>query len=125
MTHVESVTPAISVLMPSYNVEAYISEAIESVLRQTFADFEFVIMDDGSEDETPKIIQAYAKQDPRIRYFQRTHEGYVAMLRYGLLECRGALIARMDSDDISLPGRLEKQVAFLDSHPDHVFPSAR
>ena len=121
----ESVTPAISVLMPSYNVEAYISEAIESVLRQTFADFEFVIMDDGSEDETPKIIQAYAKQDPRIRYFQRTHEGYVAMLRYGLLECRGALIARMDSDDIAMPHRFAKQIDYLRKHPECVAVGSR
>src|SRR6266545_4880452 len=94
-----SQTPTISVLMPSDNVESYIHDAIESVLRQTVPDFEFVIVDDGSTDETVEIIRAYAKQDPRIRFFPQTHYGYVTMLRMGLKECRGQYIARMDSDD--------------------------
>src|ERR1051326_1630102 len=98
--------------MPVYNAEQYVSEAIESILRQTVDDFEFVIIDDGSTDESVKIVQAYAKQDPRIRFWPKEHEGYVKMLRVGLEECRSPLIARMASDDIALPHWFAKQINY-------------
>jgi glycosyltransferase involved in cell wall biosynthesis len=106
--------------MPAYNVARYIDDAIESILRQTFSDFEFLIIDDGSTDNTVRAIQKHAQQDSRIRFFPMKHEGYVAMLRFGLSQARGSLIARMDSDDVSLPDRFARQVEYLKSHPDCV-----
>lgn len=110
--------PRVSVLMATYNVEKYVAESIESVLNQTFADFEFIIIDDST-DNTPNIIEKYAKQDPRIKFIHNKEKsGLVASLNYGLGLCRGEYIARMDGDDISLPRRLEKQVEYMASHLD-------
>lgn len=109
--------PKISVIMPAYNAEKYIKEAIDSILSQTFGDFEFIIIDDGSTDNTCAIIESYS--DSRIRFFRNEKNmGVAATLNRGLDLARGEYIARMDSDDISLPQRFEKQVAFMDSHPD-------
>ena len=111
--------PRVSVLMPAYNVEKYVGEAIESVLNQTFTDFEFIIINDGSTDNTAKIIADYAKKDKRIRFVNhRKNQGLIAVLNEGLDLCRGEYIARMDSDDISLPERFAKQIAYLDAHPE-------
>src|SRR5262245_7131674 len=104
--------PAVSVVMPVYNTERYLSTAIESVLAQTFTDFEFIILDDGSTDASVHIIRQYAENDERIRFFPLEHRGYVSLLRRGLNHARGEFVARMDSDDISLPNRFEMQVAF-------------
>lgn len=109
--------PAVSVLMPVYNGERFLVEAIESILGQTFADFEFVIVDDGSTDSSPAILADYASRDLRIRVLSQANTGIVAALNRGLAECRAPLVARMDADDISLPTRLERQVAFLAVHP--------
>jgi glycosyltransferase involved in cell wall biosynthesis len=107
--------PKISVVMPAYNAEKYIGEAIESILNQTFSDFEFIIIDDGSSDGTVEVVKSYT--DPRIRFYQNEHNmGVAATLNRGLDLATGEYIARMDSDDISLPGRFEKQVAYLDGH---------
>jgi len=112
-------TPRISVLMPAYNVEKYVGEAIESILNQTFTDFEFIIINDGSTDNTAKIIQEYAKQDKRIRFIDnKKNQGLIAVLNQGLDLCTGEYIARMDSDDISLPERFEKQIKYMDEHPE-------
>jgi glycosyltransferase involved in cell wall biosynthesis len=111
--------------MPSYNSEAYVHEAIESILRQTVGDFEFVIVDDGSTDETARIVEAYAKQDKRIRFFPLEHQGYVKMLRLGLEKCRAPFVARMDSDDISMPHRFAKQLDYLRKHPECVCIGSR
>lgn len=110
-------TPAVSVLMPVYNGERFLAEAIDSILGQTFTDFEFVIVDDGSTDASPAILADYASRDPRIRVLTQANAGIVAALNRGLAECRAPLVARMDADDISLPTRLERQVAFLGGHP--------
>lgn len=111
--------PKISAIMPAYNAEKYIGEAIESILNQTFADFEFIIIDDGSTDGTKKIIKEY--DDPRIVLLENEkNSGIVVALNKGLDAAKGEYIARMDSDDISLPERFEKQVAFLESHPETV-----
>jgi glycosyltransferase involved in cell wall biosynthesis len=112
-------TPRISVIFPAYNAEAYIAEAIESILNQTFTDFELIILNDGSTDSTPDIIKKYADSDRRIVFVDnKKNRGLIAVLNQGLDMARGEYIARMDSDDISLPARFEKQVAYLDQNPD-------
>jgi glycosyltransferase involved in cell wall biosynthesis len=108
--------PAVSVLLPVHNGEKYLDQAIESILSQTFQDLELLVADDGSEDRTWQIASGY--KDPRIRLFQNeSNLGIAETLQGMILESRGKYIARMDADDISLPKRLEKQVAFLESHP--------
>lgn len=106
----------VSVVMATYNAKGYLREAIESVLNQTFKDFEFVIIDDGSTDETIDIIKSY--KDPRIRLYKKNHRGLIASLNEGIKLARGEYIARMDADDISEPERFERQVGFLGDHPE-------
>ena len=111
--------PRISVVMPAYNSEKYISEAIESILNQTFTDFEFIILNDGSTDNTAKIISEYAGKDKRIKFVNNEqNKGLVGVLNEGLDLANGEYIARMDSDDISLPMRFEKQIKYMDEHPE-------
>lgn len=110
-------TPAITVLMPAYNAGSYIREAIDSVLQQTFTDFEFLIIDDGSKDNTPNILKEYS--DPRIRIISRPNKGLIASLNEGLQEARASLIARHDADDVMRPHRLEHQFDFFQQHPDY------
>src|SRR5205823_1122823 len=98
----------------------FLAPAIESILNQTFTDFEFIILDDGSSDSSVHIIQEFAENDDRIRFFPLEHRGYVSLLRRGLNHCRGEFIARMDSDDVSEPERFAKQIAYLHEHPDTV-----
>lgn len=108
--------PLVSVLLPVYNGAAYLAEAIESVLTQTFRDFELLVIDDGSSDESLAIAQSYA--DARIKVITKTsHQGLIDSLNQGLELAKGKYIARMDADDISLPTRFEKQVRFMDKHP--------
>jgi glycosyltransferase involved in cell wall biosynthesis len=112
-------TPKVSVIMPAYNSEKYIGEAIESILNQTFTDFEFIILNDGSTDNTAKIIKEYAKKDKRIRFINnKKNRGIVGVLNQGLDLATGKYIARMDSDDISLPERFEKQIKYMEQHPE-------
>ncbi len=109
--------PKISVIMPAYNAEKYIAEAIESILNQTFDDFEFIIIDDGSTDGTVCVVKGYS--DKRILFYQNEHNmGVATTLNRGLGLATGEYIARMDSDDISLPERFEKQVCYMDEHPE-------
>jgi len=110
--------PAVSVIMPAFNAERFIDEAIRSILSQTFRDFEFLIIDDGSSDRTPAILAEYARKDPRIRVLRNEQNaGIVVSLNRGLAEARGRYVARQDADDTSFPNRIERQVAFLDEHP--------
>jgi glycosyltransferase involved in cell wall biosynthesis len=111
--------------MSVYNESDHISTAIESILNQTFRNFEFVIIDDGSTDRTPEIIKYYAEQDNRIKCLpNQTNEGLPASLNKGINHASGKYIARMDADDISLPRRFAKQVNYLDSNSDvHVIGS--
>ena len=103
--------PLVSVVMPVYNREMYVGAAIESILGQTFTDFELIIVDDGSTDQSVAIIQGY--RDPRIRLIRFSqNKGVSAARNVGNHEARGEFIAVMDSDDIALPKRLEKQLAF-------------
>ena len=111
--------PRVSVLMPAYNVEKYVGEAIESILNQTYKDFEFIIINDGSTDNTANIIQEYAKKDKRIKFINnKKNQGLITVLNQGLDLCKGEFIARMDSDDISLPERFAKQIKYMDEHPE-------
>lgn len=117
--------PLVSVLMPAYNARRYVAEAIQSVLAQTWRDFEFLIIDDGSTDDTPEILKRYAEADDRVRVLTRSNAGVGAALNAGIAEARGELIARMDSDDVCLPERFARQVEFLRERPDCVLVGSR
>jgi len=108
--------PIVSVVMSVYNGETYLHEAIESILNQTYSDFEFIIIDDGSEDNSLAIIKKYQKQDKRIKLISRENKGLIASLNEGISYAKGKYIARMDGDDISSLDRLQEQVGFLESN---------
>jgi glycosyltransferase involved in cell wall biosynthesis len=109
--------PLISVLMPAYNAEKYLREAIDSILGQTFTDFEFIIVNDGSTDASREIILSY--KDRRIRLVGNEYNmGLIKSLNKGLNYAGGEYIARMDADDISLPERFAAQVSFMEKHPE-------
>ena len=110
--------PRVSVVMAAYNTERWVAAAIDSVLAQTFADFEFLIVDDGSTDGTPGIISEHSQRDPRIRVFRPGRVGFVAALNLAICEARGEYVALMDSDDLSMPERFAREVAFLDANSD-------
>ena len=115
----QNTIPKITVLMPVYNCDLYIATAVESILNQTFTDFEFLIIDDASTDTTLSIIQSYT--DPRIQLIEKSvNSGYTHSLNYGLQLAKGKYIARMDGDDISYPERFAKQLAYLETNPDTV-----
>lgn len=109
--------PKVSVIMPAYNAEKYIAEAIDSILAQTYTDYEFIIINDCSTDRTEEIILSF--KDSRIVYLKNEENmGVAKTLNRGLSVARGEYIARMDADDISLPERFEKQIQYLDAHKD-------
>jgi len=111
------ITPVVSVLMPVFNCQQYISESIYSILNQSFHDFELIIIDDASTDRTVKVIQNI--NDNRIQLIQKKiNSGYTNSLNIGIKLCKGRYIARMDGDDISLPLRFETQVRYLDKQKD-------
>lgn len=110
--------PLVSVLLPVYNGEKFLSEAIESVLQQTFMDFELLILDDGSIDGSLAICQHFERIDRRVRVFHRENRGLVITLNEMIDMANGEILARMDADDICLPQRFERQVDFLRLHPD-------
>ena len=111
--------PAISVAMSVFNGERFLDEAIASIRTQTFGEFEFLILDDGSFDASPEIIRRHAAEDSRIRPIIRENRGLIVSLNQLLEEARAPIIARMDGDDISLPGRFERQIEFLARNPDY------
>lgn len=112
-----STAPVVSIIMPVYNVEAFVTEAIESILGQSFREFELLIIDDGSSDGTVGMVERFA--DERIVLFKKNvNTGLVDSLNFGLDQARGEFIARMDGDDISDIFRLEKQLAYLRQHPE-------
>jgi len=118
LNRVAEPTPRVSVLMPVYNADRYLREAIESILGQTYRDFEFIIVDDGSTDGSLRIIEDYASRHPRIRVLSRPNTGIVGALNDGLAICGGEYIARMDADDVARPERIDRQVAFLQENRD-------
>jgi glycosyltransferase involved in cell wall biosynthesis len=109
-------SPMVSVVMPVYNGERYLREAIGSILRQTFTDFEFIIINDGSTDGTAAIINSYT--DRRIRLINQTNRGLVYSLNRGIEEARGKYIARMDADDVSAATRLSTELELFKSKPN-------
>ena len=117
-------TPAISVLMPVWNGcrngnDSFLRMAIESITHQTFDDFEFVIVDDGSRDDTPRILELYKSKDPRIKIITlQDNGGIVNALNVGLEQCEAKYVARQDADDISTVTRLEIEKEFLDNRPE-------
>ena len=109
--------PTISILMPVYKTAPYLQEAVDSILAQSFTDFELIVLDDCSPDNAGEILDRY--DDPRIvRYRGAKNQGLSNVLNIGLDMAKGKYIARMDSDDISLPERLQTQVEYLESHPN-------
>ncbi|MFS4439255.1 glycosyltransferase family 2 protein [Paracoccaceae bacterium GXU_MW_L88] len=112
-------SPRITVLMPVHNGEAYLEEAMRSMMTQTFEDFEILVVDDASSDNTPNMLQQFQKEDSRIRVLRSEDNLRITRaLNYGLDHARGEYIARMDADDISDPERLAVQIAFMDANPD-------
>lgn len=115
----ESNIPLISVILPVYNAEKFLKQAIESVLSQSFTEFEIILINDGSTDDSEKEIKAF--NDSRIRYFlNKTNLGLIDTLNKAIGLSRGKYIARMDADDICEPNRFEKQFNHLESNPDVV-----
>ena len=117
--------PMLSVCMPVYNAQAYVRQATESILNQTFGDFEFIIINDGSTDDSRKILEELARRDARIRLVSRPNTGYTKALNEALGMARAPYLARMDADDISLPDRFEKQLEYLRAHPECVLVGSR
>jgi glycosyltransferase EpsE len=111
-------SPRVSVLTTVYNGEAYVDRAIPSILSQSFEDFEFILVDDGSQDGTLEILRDLASRDPRVRVLTPGRLGFAGALNHGIAQARGEYIARQDFDDRSYPDRLRLQVAFLDAHPE-------
>ena len=109
-------SPWVSVIMPVYNTSKYLGDAIQSILQQSFRNFEFIIINDGSTDDSENVVLSF--NDPRIRYFKNEeNKGLVHTLNKGLDLAEAEWIARMDGDDISSPDRFEKQWSFLNEHP--------
>ena len=108
----------VTVLMPVYNCEQYVADAVVSVLDQTYPFFELLIVNDGSTDNTRSIIESF--EDTRIRIINQENKGVASALNLGLLNARGEYIARFDADDICMPDRLAKQIDFLDSNIDYI-----
>lgn len=108
-----------SVLMPVFNGEKHLKDAIDSILNQSFKDYEFIIINDGSTDSSEEIILSY--KDSRIKYVENTHNlKLIKTLNKGLNLCQGEYIARMDADDIALPTKLEEQISYLEAHPEMI-----
>ena len=109
--------PLVSVLMPVYNAEKHLQEAMDSILNQSYTNFEFVIINDGSKDNSETIINSY--QDTRIKLIVNpANKGLIYSLNEGISQCTGKYIVRMDADDISLPDRIKEQVNFMEAHPE-------
>ncbi len=111
--------PTITCIMPAYNAEKYVKEAIESILNQTYNDFEFIIIDDGSKDDTPNIIEEYANKDERIVYLANEENKGISYTRNrGLATAKGKYIAIMDADDVAEYERFEKQIEYMENNED-------
>ena len=112
--------PSVSIILPVYNAESYLTCALDSVLAQTFRLFELIAVDDGSTDHSRAILDDCARHDDRVRVISRPNTGIVGALNDGIAAARGEFIARMDADDTCLPNRLKAQIAHMESHPECV-----
>ncbi len=110
--------PLVTVLVPVYNAEKYLSQALESIINQTYKNLEILIINDGSTDNSHNIILEFAARDKRIKYITQKNQGVARTLRLGVEQAQGLLIRRHDADDMSLPHAIEEQVSFLLSHPE-------
>jgi len=118
MRHLINQSPLISVILPVYNADKYLNEALESLRYQTYPHFEVIAIDDASTDSSYKILKNYARIDSRFRVFKnKTNLKIAHTLNFGLTKAKGGFIARMDADDISLPNRFQKQIKYLLRHP--------
>lgn len=113
--------PKISVIVPAYNAEKYISETIESVLGQTYQDFELIILNDGSKDKTPEIVQQYASKDQRIQLINKPNTGVSDTRNLGMSLAKGDYIALLDADDLFMADYLEKKLGFLEKNREYDF----
>lgn len=113
-------SPVISVILPVYNAERYVVRAVESILSQTFTDFELLITDDGSTDRSLSLLQPYAAKDHRIQLTSHANQGVSKTRNQMLHQAKGEFIAVMDADDIALPDRFARQIEFLREHPEVV-----
>ncbi len=118
-------SPIATVLLPVYNGDRYLRQAIESVLRQTFRDFELLLLNDGSIDNSLRIMESFAAMDERCRIHSWPNRGLVATLNSGIELANAEFIIRMDADDICRPTRFEKQISYLQRHPNCVAVGAR
>ena len=115
----------VSVLIPCYNCADTLVESFESVFSQTFEDFEIVAVDDGSEDNTLALLKELSANDARLKVIEAPHGGIIEALNRGIEACEGEFVARMDADDFCYPTRFEKQVAYLDAHPEITLVSCK
>ena len=115
--------PRVSVVTSVYNGEAYVEECIDSILNQTFQDFEYIILNNGSTDRTLEILNRHT--DPRLHIIHQDNLGISRSLNKGISLSKSELIVRLDADDYSLPNRLEKQVTFMEQHPEISFCGSR
>ncbi len=113
-----SVPPRVSVVVPAFDGERFLSQALDGILGQTYRDLELIVVDDGSTDATPRILAEAAARDPRVRVERLERSGHTAATRHGQGLARGELLAHCDHDDVWEPTRLERGVVFLDAHPD-------
>lgn len=107
--------PLVTVIIPTYNRAAFVAEAIDSVLAQSERDFELLVIDDGSTDETQRVCEAYGA---RLQYFQQEHRGVSAARNFGIAQARGSFITFLDSDDLWQKHKLRQQIAWLNAHPE-------
>lgn len=111
-------SPVVSVILPCYNASSTLNECLHSLRAQDFDDYELILFDDGSTDNSAHIAQVYADEDQRVRILSHGHAGLVDTLIKACASARGSLLARMDSDDVAHPQRLSKQVAYMKAHPE-------
>lgn len=110
--------PAVSIILPVFNGQESLASALDSLISQTFRDFELIVIDDGSTDQSQAVLRAYGERDGRVKLYSQANEGLARTLNRGIQLAQGSYFARMDADDISCPERLARQVAFLDTHPE-------
>src|ERR1700722_13117089 len=110
--------PLISVVMSVYNGDPFLAEAVESILNQSFRNFEFIVIDDGSTDRSASIISEYQRSDPRMQVHHQENRGLVESLNRGCRLARGTYIARMDADDVAVSDRFMRQMEFMEQHPE-------
>ena len=123
-TETDEPATTVSVVTPAFNAANYLAQTLESALAQTFTDFELLIVDDGSTDDTAAIAQAYAERDPRVRVIRQPHRGIAAARNVAIAQARGRFLALLDSDDLWCPEYLAEQVGILQRHPDLAVLSA-